>query len=84
MADRLTSITLPGLPNGTGYAEWGRKTAPEMVAIIRTQAERMKADAEAILAAADEDFQIETYLGVHVKNKREVIQQSALKEPAHD
>jgi hypothetical protein len=45
-----------------------------MIAIIRRVALRQKDEAEAILAAADEDFHIETYRGVFVKNNREVIQ----------
>lgn len=74
MSERMTSIHLPNLPYHAGRAEWGRVPAAEMIAIIRRSAERDKEVAEAILAAADEDFHIETYLGVNVKRNREVIQ----------
>jgi len=75
MSIRMTSIHLPGLRRGAGIGELGRVPAAEMIAIIRRSAERHKEEAEAILAAADEDFHIETYLGVSVKRNREVIQE---------
>ena len=74
MSDRMTSIHLPGTPNGAGYADWGRKTPKEMIATIRAHAAYQKEWADAVLAAPDEAFQVETYVGVHVKKNREVIQ----------
>jgi hypothetical protein len=73
MSERLTSIHLPGR-FGSGYADWGRKTVPEMVAAIRDRAELMKRDAEAILAAKDSDFHVCTYRGVHVRRDLVVLQ----------
>jgi hypothetical protein len=74
MTERLTSIALRNLP---GVAEWGLKTVPEMIALIREHAARQKAEAEAVLAAPDADFRVETYLGVHVRRKLAVLQEGA-------
>ena len=76
MSDRLTAIYLPSLRRGAGRAEYGRLTVSEMIAIIRRSAELQKAEAEAILAADDADFQVETYVGVHAQRQLEVIQQA--------
>lgn len=75
MAERMTSIRLPGLRGGTGIADWGRKTPKEMIEMIRCKAEEDLKNSQAILAAEDSDFNIETYVGVHVQRSREVIQQ---------
>jgi len=48
MADRMTSIRLPGSKH-VGLADWGRKTPEEMIRLLRTHAEHQKAVAEAIL-----------------------------------
>ena len=63
----MTSIYLPGLKYDIGLAEWGRKTHAEMLAIYRAHAARQRAEADRILAAADEDFVVETYLGQNVQ-----------------
>ncbi len=69
----MTSVDLPGR-FGAGYADYGRKTVAEMVALIRDHAELAKRDAEAILAAKDTDFHVETYCGIHVRRSREILQ----------
>ena len=74
MTERMTGIMLPGVP-GAGIQDYGRKTVPEMVAQLRDHARRKKAIADAILAAADEDFFVSTYLGSIVERDRTVIQQ---------
>lgn len=71
---RMTSIGLPGLENGDGLADWDLKTPEEMIAMLRNYAARNKATAEAILAAADEDFRVETYTGVYVQRNRTILQ----------
>lgn len=78
MSERMTSIHLPTLRNGAGLAEYGRVEPEKMIAIIRRYAERQKNEAEAILAAKDEHFQVATYVGVHVQRKYEIIQPSSL------
>jgi len=75
MSERMTAIYLPSLRQGAGWAECGRRSPNEMIDIIRGQAARQKAEAEAILAAADVDFRIETYVGVHVQKQLEVLQE---------
>jgi hypothetical protein len=73
MTQRMTSINLPGR-FGAGYADYGRKTVAEMIALIRDHAELQKRDAEAILAAKDSDFYVCTYRGIHVRRDRVVLQ----------
>jgi hypothetical protein len=74
MSDRMTSVELPELGGQYGWAEWGRKPVLEMITMLREKASRDKAAAEAILAASDEDFHVETYVGVHVQRNRTVLQ----------
>ena len=74
MSERMTSIALPGRL-GSGYADYGRKSIAEMVALIRDRAALMKRDAEAILAAKDADFYVCTYRGIYVQRDRVVLQE---------
>ena len=74
MSDVLTGISLPNAPFG-GLADWGRKSVPEMIAYYRRYAERLKQEAEAVLNAADSDFYVSTYRGVHVQRDRIVLQE---------
>lgn len=67
MGERMTSVRLRGEQTGTGWAEYGRKTRSEMIAILRERARRDRELAERILAAPDEDFLVETYVGVIVQ-----------------
>ncbi len=78
MSDRFTSVHLPGI-FGSGVADWGRRTVPEMIAQLRSKAEHDKAIAEAILSASDDQFHVETYVGVHRRRDRSVMQASTLK-----
>jgi hypothetical protein len=73
MGDRMTSINLPG-EFGSGLAEYGRQTVPQMIRAIRDHARLQKAQAEKLLAAADADFCVETYKGVCVRRNIEVLQ----------
>lgn len=72
MSDRMTSIHLKG--TSAGLADYGRKSAAEMVAQIRAYARRQIEAGEAVLAAPASDFTVATYVGVHVQRKREIIQ----------
>lgn len=72
-SDRMTSAVLPGV-FGSGLAEYGRLSAPEIIEKARQHARHQLETATAILNAADEDFLVETYVGVWKRNKREVIQ----------
>jgi hypothetical protein len=75
MSDRMTSVHLPGLNAGSGLADWGRKTPAEMISLIREHAAHQKQQAEAILAASDDEFRVETYVGVYVRRSKIVLQE---------
>jgi len=75
MSERMTSIHLPGVSISAGWADYGRKTIDEMIALVRSRAEAMKADAELILAAADSDFRVKTYRGILVQRDCVVLQE---------
>lgn len=73
MVDRMTSVRLRSPEWNNGWAEWGRKTRQEMIAIYRKRAERDLANAQAILDADDADFLVQTYLGHNVQHKLEEV-----------
>lgn len=75
MSERYTTITLPGAPAGTGYSLHGYRSVEEMIKTIRENAEQDKKVAEAVLAAADNDFRVVSHLGVIVRRFPEVIQE---------
>lgn len=73
--ERMTSISLPGVDNWIGgFAEWGSVSKDAMIAAHRMRAEKARRDAQAILDAADEDFLIATYRGVHAHRDYTIIQ----------
>lgn len=74
MSRRLTEINLPGVW-GAGIGDWGLKSVPEMIAELRRYAAEEKARAEAILAAADSDFRVVTFLGAHKRAALDVLQE---------
>jgi hypothetical protein len=69
----MTSAHLPGV-FGSGWADYGKLTPAEIIEKAREHARHMHKLATAVLAAADEDFCVETYVGVWARKKREVIQ----------
>jgi hypothetical protein len=77
MSARMTSIRLPGF-SGSAVADWGRKTVPDMIKFIRSKAEHDRVVANAILAATDWDFFVETYEGVHIRRNKVTLQDPAL------
>ena len=74
MSERMTAIDLPGTWGG-GIADYGRKTVPEMIALLRSHATANRTQAEAILAANDEDFRVQTYIGERVRRDRIILQE---------
>lgn len=66
-AQKMTRIRLPGLSGGAGLMDYGELSHAEMVEKIRDHARHNKANADAILAAADEDFEVVILRGVHVQ-----------------
>ncbi len=73
MSERMTSVHLPSLGPGSGWAEYGRKGRAEMIYLLRRRAQIQKEEAERILAAPDEEFEVATYLGKIVERKRELV-----------
>lgn len=71
--ERMTAINLPG-HFSSGLSQYGRKSVPEMIALIRDHARHQKETAEAILSASDADFHVATYVGIYVQKRREVLQ----------
>jgi len=80
MSDTLTRITLPGSPGNCGFMDWGRKTVDEMIATIRRNAERDKKEAEAVLAAPDDAFQVDVVRGSIVQHHVKELQHSSRKD----
>lgn len=78
MAEKMTSISLPGLRRGAGLAEYGTVPVADLIARYRRHAQLLFEEAEAVLNAADEDFHIETYNGVYVMRNRKTIQQGKI------
>ena len=74
-SERMTSINLPGTGSWCGgFADWGIIPPAQMIKEHRARAVALKRDAEAVIAAADDDFKIATYRGVYVKRDYKVIQ----------
>jgi hypothetical protein len=71
----MTSVHLPGMRQGAGIQDYGRKEPSEMIAMIKGYAQLRKEEAEAILQADDADFRVETYIGSWAQKKREIVQQ---------
>jgi hypothetical protein len=70
----MTSVRVRGIPCN-GYAENGFHSRKEMIEKIRSNAEHAKKSAESILDAKDDDFIVETFLGLHAqKNLEEVTE----------
>jgi len=74
MSVRITEIHLPG--SAFGIAENGEQTAATMLQRARSYAAYLRLQADQVEAAADGEFQITSYNGVHVQRKRREIQTS--------
>lgn len=62
MSDILTSIRVPGV-FCSGVADWGEKTAEEMIAYVRDYAQQQVDLHQKILDTQDDQFEIEVYRG---------------------
>lgn len=69
----MTSVRLAGQSEGRGLAEYGRVSRDEMIEALKKKARRDLADAQAVLDADDRLFIVETYVGVIVQRKRELV-----------
>ena len=72
MSDRMTGIRLP-LCGDSGIADRGRLTRVEMIQKYRHWAARHLEQLQQILNANDDDFIVETYVGVYVRRHREIV-----------
>lgn len=77
MGQRLTEIHLPHEQASVGIAEWGEQPADVMLTRMREYAAHLRAQADAVERAADHEFQIQSYSGVHVQRKCREIQRSS-------
>ena len=69
MAERMTSVVVPGSGH-PGFADYGRQDPAAMIARLREMARSERDAAQRVLDAADEDFVVEIYTGVHVQRDR--------------
>lgn len=74
MTEKLTRITLPGASQGVSLMDWGELSAEEMIRQIRQRAEYLRAEADAIMAASDSDFQIDVIRGSIVQHHVKTLQ----------
>jgi len=79
--ERFTRIYLKG--RGCSLADYGRRTPSEMIGQVRDMARSDLKRSQEILAAADDEFRVETYTGVHVRRNVEILQAGAAREGGH-
>lgn len=70
MSDRMTGIRGP---DGSGIDEWGRVSRADMIRRYRAFYDRQRAQAEAALAATDDELTVETFLGPYAQKNRKVV-----------
>jgi hypothetical protein len=76
MSEKLTLIRLPGQKAFSGFMQRDEKSAAEMIAAARRYAASLRAEAEAIEAAADADFQIDVVRGWIVQHHVREVQKA--------
>ena len=78
MSEKLTRIGLPGQHAWSGLMDWGERD--DMIAQARRYAAHLRAQAEMIEAAADDDFRIDVVRGSHVQHHVRDIQPGKAQE----
>ena len=74
MSKVMTSIVAPSIQQGSsGFADYGRRSRSEMIALYKQFAQERKAEAEAILNTADDDFIVEQFSGEYATRNRKRI-----------
>lgn len=68
MSEHRTTIRLG---ESGGFCDWGKKDRATMIKSFRNIAERQKAEAEAILSAADDDFEVYQHRGIY--RERDIV-----------
>lgn len=63
MSEKMTRIRLGKDSAFRGFQDWGEKPPSEIISTVRRRAAYLRAEAEAIETAADEDFQIDIVRG---------------------
>lgn len=83
MSEKMTRIRLPGRGAFKGLLDWGEKTPAEMISQARGRAAHLRAEADAIDAAADCAFQIDLVRGAHVQHHIRELQTSSEPHQEH-
>lgn len=75
MAERMTSVRLrtENPANGHGLAHYGRESRSAMIQEFREYSQRQFDQAKRVLEADDDDFIVETYVGVNVERQKEEV-----------
>lgn len=74
MSELLTRITLPSAAQSVGLMDWGELTTEEMIRQIRQRAEHLREEADAIMAAKNEDFRVDIVRGPHAQHHVRTLQ----------
>lgn len=68
LSDKMTVIRLPGLRNGHGFMDYGEVPPQEIIQRLRNIHQEQLEAAQKVLAAKDEDFEIEVVRGKFVEH----------------
>lgn len=80
----MTRISLPGVKAFRGLLVPGRNAPEAMIEDARSHAARLRAEAEAIEAAANRDFQVDVVRGAIVSDHVAELQRSARRREEGD
>lgn len=78
MSEKLTRIRLPGQKVIPGLLEWGEQPISKMIETARRHAAHLRAQAEAIEKASDEEFQVDVVRGSVVQHHVKELQKSRI------
>jgi len=76
MSDILTRIRVPGQKTFSGFQDWGSKTPEEIITIVRSYSEHLRAMASIIDETPDECFQIDLIRGSVVQHHIRELQKA--------
>lgn len=76
MSATMTNISLPHQRHWSGLQDWGVLTAEQMIEFARDYAAHLRAQADAIDAAADEDFEVKVVKGRIVQHFVRFVQEA--------
>jgi len=81
VSEKLTRIRLPSREHFHGMMEWDENTVEHMIGVVRRHSARLRAEADALDAAADADFQIDVVRGPYVQHHVKELQRSTPSSP---